>query len=115
MPVPVGQTLNTGNGGCDMRDPALVRLEKHVMQELNKLAEKGIKLDYITKGNDGVFCFNANQCAFIIEKATGKSERAHTRTRVERGLQKIEEADGGWAPGSEPEFFERSHCKQGMP
>ena len=115
VPMTVSQAPTTGNGGCDMRDPALVRLEKHIMQELEKLAEKGIREDYIIKGNDGVFRFNVNQCAFIIEKASGDGERSHTRTRVERGLQKIQEADGGWVPGSKPQYFKRSRSVVGKP
>jgi hypothetical protein len=62
------------------RDPVLRRFEEYLLSKLRTS-------DVVTDDSDGVWLFNVNQAAYIIEESNSKDEKRMTRQRVASGLQ----------------------------
>lgn len=102
---------------CDFRDPAIVKFEQSLIDGLENLLKQrknGKQEDFVTVDEHGVYLYNANQCASIIEGCKDKVERNNTRIKVESGLNKIAQADGGWSQETTPRYFQIDGFQKGV-
>ena len=102
-----------GGGSVEGRDPVLVQFEQSLFQELDALMKRGNPQDYVIKDEQGVFLYNANQCAYIIEACQDSNKRNNTRQRVQIGLDKIASSMGGWPEGTAPRYLQLEGLRKG--
>lgn len=65
----------------DGRDPVLVALEGHLMENL--------KASDVQMDDDGVLLFNVNQVAYLAENCKDKEEQKNTKRRIKAEMHKI--------------------------
>ena len=65
----------------DRRDPQLRAFEQYLLQNL--------RASDVTTDEEGVYLFNVNQVAYLVEGSASKDEKRMTRQRVGAGLQSV--------------------------
>jgi hypothetical protein len=79
--IPVARVVGVPVSSIEAcRDPVLRKFEDYLH---SRLREEHI----ITDELDGIWLFNVNQAAYIIEESNSKDEKRMTRQRVASGLQ----------------------------
>lgn len=74
-----------------VRDKAseLSMFEDVIMTSLAKMMARRTKGDFIFVDDEGVKWYNANQCAYVIERTASTSDQSHSRTRAKKGLDNM--------------------------
>ena len=114
--APAPAAAMCASSGGDGRDPAIVQFEQSLtngLQDLMKNNKKGRQQDYVTTDEYGVYLYNANLCAIIIEGCDDNTSRENTKKRVKIGLDKIAKEDGGWPDAFEPKYLQLEGFKNG--
>ena len=74
---PAGVTVGVRND----RDPMLVKFEEYLLGNL--------RASDVCKDDDGVYMFNVNQVAYLVEGSVSKDDKRTTQRRVKEGVASI--------------------------